>query len=293
MIFPDRFEETQMQRSRLVAGIAVAAAVGVGGVGGALIGVPGLSGASQFPKSAVPIASTDPATANAKGTLPGRGSPLIDAAAKALNLTTEQLLTKLSDGTTTIADVAKQQNVDINTVIAAMTNADKARIGDIVNKPWPKFGDHGPAIGGPAGPGFGVGRFGLGVTLDPLAKALGISTADLKADLAKGQSIADIAKAKNVDINKVIDQLVADATARIDKAVTDKHLTQAQADKIKAGLKTEITDLVNNGFPKRPMGGLGFAGRGRGRDHGPRMRTNGPASGSSPTSTPTTSAPTS
>lgn len=276
-----------MQRSRLVAGVAIAAAVGAGGVGGALIGVPGLSGASQFPKSAVAIASTD-----AKGTHPGPGSPLIDAAAKALNLTTEQLVTKLSDGKTTIADVAKQQNVDVNTVIAAMTNTDKDRISDIVNKPWPKFGDHAPGLGRGPGTGFGpaaFGRFGA-VTLDPVAKALGISVADLKADLAKGQSIADIAKAKNVDLNKVIDALVAEATTRIDQAVTDKHLTQAQADKIKAGLKTEITNQVNNGFPKMPtgpMGGFGFGGR----EHG-RRTWDGPGSGSSSTTTPTTKAPT-
>jgi hypothetical protein len=270
-----------MQRSRLIAGVAVAAAVGVGGVGGALIGVPGLS-------SAVPIAATD----TSPGTRPGPGSPLIDAAAKALNLTTEQLLTKLSDGTTTIADVAKQQKVDINTVIAAMTSADKDRIGDIVNKPWPKFGDHGPEMGGPGRGGFGFGRFGGASTLDPVAKALGISNADLKADLAKGQSIADIAKAKKVDVGKVIDALVADATTRIDKAVTDKHLTKDEADKIKAGLRTEITDLVNNGFPKGPKGGFGFGGRGHGR--GPGMGINDPDSGSSPsTSTPSTTAPTS
>jgi hypothetical protein len=292
MSFPDRFEGKQMQRSRLVAGIAVAAAVGVGGVGGALIGVPGLSGASQFPKTAVPIAATGTTGANAKGARPGPGSPLIDAAAKALNLTTQQLLTKLSDGTTTIADVAKQQNVDINTVIAAMTNADKDRIGDIVNKPWPKFGDRGPDKGFPGGPAIGAfGRFGAGITLEPLAKALGIAPADLKADLAKGQSIADIAKAKNVDINKVIDTLVADAKARIQQAVTNKKLTQAQADKLEAGLKTEITNLVNNGFPKGPMGGFGFGGRFRG--HGPKMGMNGPESGSSPGSSPTTTAPTS
>jgi hypothetical protein len=292
MTFPDRFEGTQMQRSRLVAGIAVAAAVGVGGVGGALIGVPGLSGASQFPNTAVPIASTGTPGANAKGTHPGPGSPLLDAAAKALDLTTEQLLTKLSDGKTTIADVAKQQNVDINTVIGAMTNADKDRIGDIVNKPWPKFGDRGPATAFPGGPAFGAfGRFGAGITLEPVAKALGISPADLRADLAKGQSIADIAKANNVDVNKVIDTLVADAKARIDKAVTNKKLTQAQADKLEAGLKTEITNLVNNGFPKGPLGGFGFGGHRRG--YGPKMGMNGPDSGSSPSSSPTTTTPTS
>lgn len=290
-----------MMRSRLVTGIAVVAAVAAGAVGGAIIGVPGLSSATPFPQNA--------RTAATEGTNPAphvmRESPLLDAAAKALNLTTEQLLTKLSDGKTTIADVAKQQNVDINSVIDAMTNADKARIGDIVNQPWPKpgfgFGKGAgagapmpgvPMPGGPAGPaviGGGLGRFGS-AAFDSVAKALGITTDELTADLAKGQSIADIAKAKNVDINKVIDTLVGDATAKIDQAVTDKHVTQEQADKLKSMLKTVITNLVNNGFPK----GLHHAGFGFGFGFGGHKGFGGPmpgANGPNPTAPPTTKAP--
>jgi hypothetical protein len=252
-----------MMRSRVAMGFTVAAAVTAGAVGGALIGVPGLSGAQPFPKDALTTATADgskPADA------PRRESALLDAAAKALKLTTQQLTDKLSDGKTTIADVAKQQNVDINTVIDAMAAADKARIGDIVNKPWPKFGPHGPGKGGLGGPGFGIGlgRIG-GIVLEPVAKALGISTDELKTDLAKGQSIADIAKAKNVDLNKVIDALVADATAKIDQAVKDGHFPAAMADKLKSTLKEMITSAVNGSlpkFPKLPDGGWG--------DHGPR-----------------------
>jgi uncharacterized protein YidB (DUF937 family) len=250
-----------MMQHRLVTGIAVVAAVAAGGVGGALIGVPGLSGAQPFPANATNTAAdaTKPA-----GHVRG-DSALLDAAAKALNLTTQQLTDKLSDGKTTIADVAKQQNVDINKVIDAIASADRARIGDIVNKPWPKFGA-GP--GGDRHGGFGFG-FGLGAGLDSAAKALGISTDDLKTDLAKGQTIAQIAKSKNVDVNKVIDALVADASAKIDQARKDGHLTQAQADKAKTDLKTRITDLVNNGFPKGPPGGpFGFPGRGGHRGPG-------------------------
>jgi hypothetical protein len=103
----------------------------------------------------------------------------------------------------------------------------------------------------------------LDAGLDSAAKALGISAQDLKTDLAKGQSIADIAKAKKVDVNKVIDALVADASARIDAALKAGHITKAAADKIKGDLKTRITDLVNNGFPKGPTDGrFGFPGRG-------------------------------
>ena len=238
-------------QGRLLTGVAVVTAVAAGGVGGALIGVPGLSGAQPFPKNAT-------STATADGTKPAghiRGeSGVLDAAAKALKLTTQQLTDKLSDGKTTIADVAKQQNVDVNTVIDAIASADRGRISSIVNEPWPKFADRGAGRHGGSG-------IRLGAGLDAVAKALGISTADLKTELAKGQTIAQIAKAKNVDLNKVVDALVADASARIDEAVKAGHITKAQADKLKGDLKTRITDAVNNGFPKGAKGGRsGFRG---------------------------------
>src|SRR5262249_53411044 len=116
-------------RRFLAAGI-VAGAVAVGGVAGALIGIPGLSSASRS-------STTSDATgaSGATGTTGpdggrhfhgffglhvGADKGVIDAAAQALHLTTEQLLDKLSDGKTTIADVAEQQHVDLQTVTDAM-----------------------------------------------------------------------------------------------------------------------------------------------------------------------------
>src|SRR5262249_42536659 len=95
-------------RRMLAAGV-VAGAVAVGGVAGALIGIPGLSGASSS------STTTDPSGASGASGATGATGPdgyhhfrgffglrvgadqgVIDAAAKALNLTTEQLLDKLS-----------------------------------------------------------------------------------------------------------------------------------------------------------------------------------------------------
>ena len=265
-------------RSRVVTGIAVVTAVAAGGVGGALIGVPGLSGAQPFPTAAVSTATA--AGTKASGRVRG-DSALLDAAAKALKLTTQQLTDKLSDGKTTIADVAKQQNVDIKTVISAMTAADSDRISNIVNEPWPKFPSGprpGPGVGLPALRG--KGRLGA-VALDPAAKALGISSAELKTDLANGQTIAQIAKSKNIDVNKVIDALVADESAKIDAAVKAGHLSKVQGDNLKSHLKAVITMTVNNAFPKGPSGG-GFGGRfgfpGRGGVGGPPSAPKPPTS---------------
>jgi len=255
-----------MKRSRMIAGISLVTAVGVGGAPGAVVGVPGISGAQTFPNRAIVLDATTPTTP----THPV-GQTLLDAAAQALGLTTQQLQQKLSDGKTTIADVAKQQNVELSKVIAAMVAADQSRINNIVNNPLPKFrgpgGPGGPAAFGPnARPGFrgGMGIGPLSASIDDIAKALGITTDQLMTDLKNGQSIADIAKSKNLDLNTVINTLVGDADARIDQAVKNGKLTQTQGDNLKSTVKTAITNLVNNGFPKfggRMGGGRGFFGK--------------------------------
>jgi hypothetical protein len=243
---------------RLIAGTAVVAAVAAGGIAGALIGVPGLSGATTSPSS---TSTTKPdAEANDGphrafrdhiGPFIGGGKDVLEAGAKALNLSVDDLLAKLRDGKTTIADVAKEQNVDVQTVIDAMTAAAKSDITDMVNNPLPvppKFPDFPDGL---KGPGFGFGPLG-GMKEDKLgaaAKALGITADELIKDLRNGQSIADVAKAKNIDVNTVIDAIVRDAQSSIDAAVKDGKLTQDEATKLKGDLKDRVTDLVNNAGP--------------------------------------------
>ncbi len=237
----------------ITAGI-VAAAIAGGGVAGAVLGIPGLSGASTS-------STTSPHEAPEIGGhfhrfgLGDEGHGIFDAAAKALNLSTPDLFQKLSDGKTTIADIAAQQKVPVQTVIDAMDAVAKTDISNLVNNPLPM----GPKMGdrGPIGPGFGMHR-GFG-GLDDVAKALGISTQTLMSDLRNGQSIAAIAKANNKDVNGLIDTLVNDATSKIDAAVKAGDLTKDEATAVKSGLKDRITGEVNGTFPK--------FGRGRGLRH--------------------------
>ena len=298
-----------MNGRRMVAAGVVVAAVTVGGVAGALIASPGRSGASSSPD--VSTSATSNSTPSAGGHVRGfRGGPgfgagkdVMDAAAKALGLSTADLFKKLSDGKTTIADVAKAQNVDVQKVIDAMEAVANSQIQDIVNKPFPvpQFpgkGGHGkgPMMGGGPGMGFGFGFAGdLRGSIDSLSKQLGISSQDLLKDLGSGQSIADIAKAKGVDINTIINSLVTDATAKINAAVSDKHLSQDQATKIESGLKDMITKAVNGSFKFGGMGagkgfahGFGFGGPGG--PGGPGGYPGGPAAPGAKTN-PTTTVP--
>ncbi len=197
-------------RSKLLVSAVVASAL----AGGATLGVTGIAGAQT---------NDDRPAAEADGP---RHGPKLDAAAQALNLSVDDLRSKLEGGQT-LAQVAQQQGVDAQTVIDAMVADATAHIDQ------PK-GEHGPK-------------------LDAAAKALNVSVDDLRSKLHDGKTLADVAKEQNVDVSKVIDAMVADATAHIDQAVQDGKLTADQASERKSNLKDRITKLVNEG-PSRDRG---------------------------------------
>ena len=117
--------------------------------------------------------------------------------------------------------------------------------------------------GGPAGRGgFGGGRGGGVFGIGPeVATALGTDAAGLRAALAGGKSIADVAKEKGIAVDIVVQAVVAAETAHIDQAVTDGKLTQAQADARKADLTARATAMVNGTMPAGMPGGHGPRGQ--------------------------------
>jgi hypothetical protein len=96
------------------------------------------------------------------------------------------------------------------------------------------------------------------------AGAIGVSEDELRTALRSGQSIAQVAQSKGVDVQKVIDAVVADARTRLAEKVQAGDLTQAQADEIKQ--RRSESGLVLGGGP---------GGHGPGR-HGPGGPGGGP-----------------
>ena len=60
-----------------------------------------------------------------------------------------------------------------------------------------------------------------------------------------------MAKAHNVDLQVVIDAVVADKQSELAAAVKAGSITQAQADAMKASLVQQATDQVNGTFGPR------------------------------------------
>ena len=106
----------------------------------------------------------------------------------------------------------------------------------------PSTGDHDQDGHGPGGHTEAV------TDTSVVAKAIGITEADLLTALQGGQTVADVAKAHNVDIQVVIDALVADGQTELDAAVKAGTLTQAQADAEKTELTQRATDQANGNF---------------------------------------------
>jgi hypothetical protein len=86
----------------------------------------------------------------------------------------------------------------------------------------------------------------LGSSLvDDAAKAIGITTDDLKTELKAGKSIADVASEHKVDVATVKTAMFNGLKADLDAKVKAGTITQAQADKISQAATTRIDNLVN------------------------------------------------
>jgi uncharacterized coiled-coil protein SlyX len=185
----------------------------------------------------------------------GRGAaPDAAAIATYLGLSQAELRTQLRAGKT-LAQIAQAQGKSVSglqdTIYAAakkrldqavasgrLTAAQeqtllahlKSRLDDIVNRSGPR----------PRGAGPGAPHFGAAV-----AKYLGLTEAELRAQLRAGKTLAQVATAQGKSVDGLKAAILADAKSRLDQAVADGKLTAAQAKTILAQLTSHVDELVN------------------------------------------------
>lgn len=102
------------------------------------------------------------------------------------------------------------------------------------------------------GHGHGHGhRHGPPASFEVAADAIGITEEDLIAELEAGESITSVADAEGVDIETVLDALIADATARIQEHVDAGDLDAEEAADRTAELPDLVADfLAHEGLPR-------------------------------------------
>ncbi len=88
--------------------------------------------------------------------------------------------------------------------------------------------------------------------IDESAAALGMTPAELRAELRDDRTVADVAEERGVPLADVVDALMAAATERIDAAVADGSLTEAQATKLTDALPDRLERLLTTPRSARP-----------------------------------------
>jgi hypothetical protein len=79
----------------------------------------------------------------------------------------------------------------------------------------------------------------------PVAAYLGLTEAELRAQLEAGKSLAQIASAQGKSVAGLEDVILADAKTHLDEAVSNGKLTAAQEERMLADLKSHLDDIVN------------------------------------------------
>ena len=220
--------------------------------------------------------STGPVTGTI-GETPGRPQ-FMAAAAEVLGMSESDLIKELLAGKS-IKQVAETKNVDLDKVVTALTAALKThldaevaagehtqaeadaklagfatRVTEMINRPGL------PQGGGRDGKG--MGRHGAPrFATEGLAGVLKLTVAEMNTQLQSGKTLADIAKAQNVDIADVKTQLLKDFNDKEQAEVASGEHTQAEVDAKVAEFKTRLDDIVNG---VRPAGGPGRDGHGHG-----------------------------
>lgn len=99
-------------------------------------------------------------------------------------------------------------------------------------------------------------------TLAGLAEKLGMSAADLSKELQAGKSVAEVAKAKNVELKTLVEVLQAPQLEMLKWRVEKGYLTQEQADAMQKYMAERTS------YQLEQKGGFGY-GWGRGGMMGP------------------------
>ena len=207
-------------------GITIGLAGGLlaGTAAGLVFGVPGLSNAASETTSGAPSAVVQQIDETDPGATPPADAPDMGAGLREV----------------------LQPLVDDDTITAEQADAVVAQL--VENRPERGEGRFGEGRGGHH-PGMMGHR--AGVASEALTDLLGIDAEELRTQLHDGATLAEIAQAKGIEPQAVIDELVAEVQERVDNAVENGRIDQAEADQKLADAEARFTDMVNNGRPER------------------------------------------
>ena len=86
--------------------------------------------------------------------------------------------------------------------------------------------------------------------LEAATEYLGLTEAQLREALEDGKTLAQVAKDRGKSVDGLVDALVKGAEEKLQDAVEEGRLTEAEKREMLEGLRDRITDMVNGRFPR-------------------------------------------
>lgn len=185
--------------------------------------------------------------------------PIVTEVSKVLKLSPIEILGQLQ-ADKSLADIAKAQNVDLQTVKDAITTSIKTQLetavkankltqaqSDKANQTIATWLDevvklHKSALPTNSSPKE-LEQYYTPV-LNAVASSLNLSPEQLKSELQSGKSLGDLAKAQKVELQKVKDAILSSSKMQLNAAATAGKFTQSQADKAYQTLTAWIDEIV-------------------------------------------------
>jgi len=156
---------------------------------------------------------------------------VMNVVAKSLGMEATALQTELQNGKT-IAQLAKEKNVATDKIVNDIVAAYKTSLDLAVTNGYLTQTQADAILEAVRAfaPTYLEQSFVRHSPMSVIAKALGLTETELMTALRDGKTIAQLAQEKGVSTETIVNALVAAEKARLDQAVADGKLTQAQAD---------------------------------------------------------------
>ncbi len=114
---------------------------------------------------------------------------------------------------------------------------------------------------GPGSMGFGRGRMGhsggprrgrmgsMGNMVNILAEQLGMTADELIAELQADKTVAELAETRGVELQTLVDAVIADRAESLNQAVAEGRITQEQADGMLSHMEEELAEHLTEPRP--------------------------------------------
>jgi hypothetical protein len=213
-------EDESRNRGRVGAAAGVAVGLVGGAAAGLMLGVPGVSGASDAP-AAVVQQDDDEAPETDDDAEPGHSFERGD---------------RLRDGLEPL--------VEDGTITSGQADAVAEHL--VEQRPEGRMQRHGSGKHGRFG-----GPVARGAISDAVTELLGIDAETVRDELRSGSTLAELAEANGVPTETLVDTLVAQASQRLDVAVENGRIDADKAADFEEKLEEQMTERVNGEFSRR------------------------------------------